>query len=71
MSEIQVSSKGEIAGEVRQDRHRARGNDHQAYRQPIQPVGQINRVRRTYHHEDYKEVEGDEGQRVRPDAMGE
>src|SRR5438105_4017275 len=51
--------------------HRSGGDDHEADRQPIETVGQVDGIRRADHYKDNEEIEEKVGQRVRPEILRE
>ena len=57
MLDVQIGRETRVAGDVGQNRERARGDHHAANRQTVQAVGEIHRIRRTDNDRHHKNQE--------------
>ena len=62
--ELEIVGQLRVSARVRQNRERARSDDHQADGQAVQSIGEVDRIRSCHQNKSHKQKKRDERQRV-------
>src|SRR6185312_3905194 len=57
MPKLEIFGEDQVAGEIRDDRERKRGDHHRHDREPVEPVGEVHGVARAHNHEGAEDEE--------------